>query len=132
MNRILTPSILALVAPLLLACPAVEQVVETCSDSSRGDDDDDAADGELQTVAEATNYRATAKSAEVVRFVEGKRVCCARCKSQLREGDAVVYCPACRAAHHEACFHYAPHCAMCPAPTEGFSWVPEPLEKSNT
>ena len=78
-------------------------------------------------------YFSTDAPADVVRFVdEGKKVCCARCKNQLQEADAVIYCPACTAAHDEDCFHYAPHCAMCPAPTEGLSWVPEPPEKSKT
>jgi hypothetical protein len=60
----------------------------------------------------------------------GKVVRCPRCKLELKEGQSAVRCPACQAAHHEACWSYGSTCSICPAPTPldaGYQFTPEEL-----
>lgn len=60
----------------------------------------------------------------------GQDVRCPRCKLEVKAGQASVRCPACKAVHHDACWEYAPACALCPAPTAldaGYQFTPEAL-----
>ena len=56
-----------------------------------------------------------------------KRIRCARCLGRLGDGDQIVRCPGCGAHHHAPCWTYDTHCQKCEFPTDGTSWVPDPL-----
>ena len=76
--------------------------------------------------------------AETERFVaEDAPVRCSRCKAEIKGGDEVARCPACRAVHHEgalaerpeevrSCFSYfGEPCAACGRTIEEFRWSPK-------
>jgi len=75
-------------------------------------------------------YFSTQSPTEVVAFAKGNdQIRCARCSVWLEDEDAVIYCSACKGAHHADCYSYAPECGSCRASTRGISWTPEAPEK---
>jgi len=72
-------------------------------------------------------------SAETLASIQeyaGQDVRCPRCKLEVKAGQPSVRCPGCKAVHHDACWEYAPACALCPAPTAldaGYQFTPEAL-----
>jgi hypothetical protein len=56
-----------------------------------------------------------------------RNVRCARCQSDLLEGDRVVRCGHCRAYHHASCESYDARCQKCGLPMSGPAWMPDPV-----
>jgi len=71
-------------------------------------------------------YFSTDTRAEPAAFVgAGKPVRCARCHSELQQGEQAVHCPGCGSVQHAECWSYAVTCASCKQATSGSTWTPE-------
>jgi hypothetical protein len=94
------------------------------------------ADRDEIRVGEEAVYFSLESAAEVVPFTaQATEVFCGRCKGKMKDGEAAVPCPRCKAWHHQAemlsCWTYDAKCSSCAQPTAGISWQPEPLAASS-
>src|SRR5262249_3662164 len=82
--------------------------------------------------ADESVFFSTQESSCVAPFSKDRAAPCARCKAEIKPGEASVKCPHCGAFHHQSeewgCWDYDDKCAACSQPTRDIEqWTPEQL-----